>query len=343
MWHHDLKQCRDMLKIGVLHIPNSTLHQSRFLMGTKDLFLQGKARGGIYYFDSLQIPPRILAFADVDWASDLDDRRSINGFYIYLELGFLLLPPRSTLTQTLKHISHSLHRTRDSPPPALHFTPLLQHRRVPHSRRCRPSQSRTPPPLGHSSLSCVLYSSLVLCSVLHSSVAPSSSHSLLGATLLCRQRSLLVLMLHPPPLLTCCLCNTSSLSVCIVLHSSITVSAFASPPDHHPYNSAAVCNLTSIADAEVNAAESFEHSNPPLDGDPSNTNESDRGAEFDIPPNNPSDANMGEVADCELLGDPNQHVNEDVEEQQGAVNDEDGEDDDDVDAMEDEAIGGFKF
>ncbi|MED6226108.1 hypothetical protein PIB30_100254 [Stylosanthes scabra] len=77
-------------------------------------------------------------------------------------------------------------------------------------------------------------------------------------------------------------------------------------------------------DAEVNAAESFEHSNPPLDGDPSNTNESDPGAEFDIPPNNSSDANMGEATVCELLGDPNQHVNEDVEEEQGAVNDKDG-------------------
>ncbi|MED6205379.1 hypothetical protein PIB30_016965 [Stylosanthes scabra] len=96
-------------------------------------------------------------------------------------------------------------------------------------------------------------------------------------------------------------------------------------------------------DDDVNVAKSFEHSNPPLDGDPSNINEGDPGAEFHIPLNIPNDANMDEAGDCELIGDPNQHVNEDVEEEHGIVNDEDGEDDDDVDAMEDEAIGGFQF
>ncbi|MED6221739.1 hypothetical protein PIB30_057656 [Stylosanthes scabra] len=77
----------------------------------------------------------------------------------------------------------------------------------------------------------------------------------------------------------------------------------------HPCNSAAVCNLASSAV-------------PPL--------------LLDIPPNNSNDANMGEAGNCDVIGDSNQHMNEDVEEKHGAVNDEDGEDDDDVDAMENE-------
>ncbi|XLT14178.1 hypothetical protein HN51_059868, partial [Arachis hypogaea] len=80
--------------------------------------------------------------------------------------------------------------------------------------------------------------------------------------------------------------------------------------------------------------------------------------EFAIPGMNSNEFNMGEGGENEFIGDPQQnlieeedeHVNDDddfvdrvePEPERNDVSDEDGEDDD-VDAMEDEDIGGFEF
>ncbi|XP_025665020.1 uncharacterized protein [Arachis hypogaea] len=83
-------------------------------------------------------------------------------------------------------------------------------------------------------------------------------------------------------------------------------------------------------DVNENIAESVEHSHLPTND---NTNDDPNSNEFAIPDMNSNEFNMGE-------GDFVGRVEPEVE--RNDVSDEDGEDDD-VDAMEDEDIGGFEF
>ncbi|XLT87550.1 hypothetical protein HN873_009303, partial [Arachis hypogaea] len=108
-------------------------------------------------------------------------------------------------------------------------------------------------------------------------------------------------------------------------------------------------------DVNENIAESVEHSHLPMND---NTNDDPNSNEFAIPGMNSNEFNMGEGGENEYIGDPQQnlieeedeHVNDDEdfvgrvepEAERNDVSDEDGEDDD-VDAMEDEDIGGFEF
>ncbi|RYR49622.1 hypothetical protein Ahy_A07g036145 [Arachis hypogaea] len=108
-------------------------------------------------------------------------------------------------------------------------------------------------------------------------------------------------------------------------------------------------------DVNENIAESVEHSHLPMND---NTNDDPNSNEFAIPGMNSNEFNMGEGGENEFIGDPQQnlieeedeHVNDDEdfvgrvepEAERNDVSDEDGEDDD-VDAMEDEDIGGFEF
>ncbi|XLR39890.1 hypothetical protein S83_024550 [Arachis hypogaea] len=88
-----------------------------------------------------------------------------------------------------------------------------------------------------------------------------------------------------------------------------------------------------------------------------NTNDDPNSNEFVIPSMNTNEFNMGEGVENEFIGDPQQnlieeeveHVNDDDSNgcvkpklKRNDVSDEDGEDDD-VNAMEDEATGGFQF
>ncbi|XP_057763547.1 uncharacterized protein LOC130983969 [Arachis stenosperma] len=108
-------------------------------------------------------------------------------------------------------------------------------------------------------------------------------------------------------------------------------------------------------DVNENIAESVEHSHLPTND---NTNDDPNSNEFVIPGMNSNEFNMGEGGENEFIGDPQQnlieeedeHVNDDddfvgrvePEPERNDVSDEDGENDD-VDAMEDEDIGGFEF
>ena len=105
-------------------------------------------------------------------------------------------------------------------------------------------------------------------------------------------------------------------------------------------------------DVNKNIAESVEHSHLPTND---NTNDYPNSNEFAIPGMNSNEFNMGEGGENEFIRDPQQnlieeedeHVNDDDDfvgrvEPEPDVSDEDGEDDD-VDAMEDEDIGGFEF
>ncbi|XLT29119.1 hypothetical protein HN873_060411, partial [Arachis hypogaea] len=108
-------------------------------------------------------------------------------------------------------------------------------------------------------------------------------------------------------------------------------------------------------DVNENIAESVEHSHLPMND---NTNDDPNSNEFAIPSMNSNEFNMGEGGENEFIRDPQQnlieeedeHVNDDddfvgrvePELERNDVSDEDGEDDD-VDAMEDEDIGGFEF
>ncbi|XLS55268.1 hypothetical protein HN51_005023, partial [Arachis hypogaea] len=108
-------------------------------------------------------------------------------------------------------------------------------------------------------------------------------------------------------------------------------------------------------DVNENIAESVEHSHLPTND---NTNDDPNSNEFSIPSMNSNEFNMGDGGENEFIGDPQQnlieeedeHVNDDdnfvgcvePELERNDVSDEDGEDDD-VDAMEDEDIGGFEF
>ncbi|XLT76258.1 hypothetical protein HN873_032532, partial [Arachis hypogaea] len=108
-------------------------------------------------------------------------------------------------------------------------------------------------------------------------------------------------------------------------------------------------------DVNENIAESVEHSHLPTND---NTNDDPNSNEFAIPGMNSNEFNMGEGCENEFIGNPQQnlieeedeHVNDDddvvgrvePEPERNDVSDEDGEDDD-VDAMKDEDIGGFEF
>ncbi|XLT44197.1 hypothetical protein HN873_036801 [Arachis hypogaea] len=108
-------------------------------------------------------------------------------------------------------------------------------------------------------------------------------------------------------------------------------------------------------DVNENIAESVEHSHLPTND---NTNDDPNSNEFAILGMNSNEFNMGKGGENGFIGDPQQnlieeedeHVNDDddfvgrVEPklERNDVSDEDGEDDD-VDAMEDEDIGGFEF
>ncbi|XLT09155.1 hypothetical protein HN51_054948, partial [Arachis hypogaea] len=103
-----------------------------------------------------------------------------------------------------------------------------------------------------------------------------------------------------------------------------------------------------------NFAESVEHSHLPMND---NTNDDPNSNEFAIPSMNSNEFNMHEGGENKFIKDPQQnfmeeedeHVNDDdyvgrveLELERNDVSNEDGEDDD-VDAIEDEDIGGFQF
>ncbi|XLT10883.1 hypothetical protein HN51_056676 [Arachis hypogaea] len=105
-------------------------------------------------------------------------------------------------------------------------------------------------------------------------------------------------------------------------------------------------------DVNENLAENVEHPHLPTND---NTNDDPNSNEFAIPNMNSNEFNMGEEGENEFIGDPQQNLMEDKDEyvndddfvgrvepepERNDVSDEDGEDDD-VDAMEDEDIGGF--
>ncbi|XLS59563.1 hypothetical protein HN51_009318, partial [Arachis hypogaea] len=108
-------------------------------------------------------------------------------------------------------------------------------------------------------------------------------------------------------------------------------------------------------DVNENIAESVEHSHLPTNN---NTNDDPNRNEFAIPGMNSNEFNMGEGGENEFIRDPQQNLIEEEDEyvnddddflgrvepeaERNDVSDEDGEDDD-VDAMEDEDIGGFEF
>ncbi|XP_072087000.1 uncharacterized protein [Arachis hypogaea] len=105
-------------------------------------------------------------------------------------------------------------------------------------------------------------------------------------------------------------------------------------------------------DVNENIAESVEHSHLPTND---NTNDDPNSNEFAIPGMNSNEFNMGEGGENEFIGDPQQNL---IEEEDEHVNDDEdfvgrvepeaerndvSDEDDDVDAMEDEDIGGFEF